>query len=614
MKIDLTSMAFGYSVADGRGTPNWATALGQGSEYKIEERSGSLPLLPGLIHKSVSLDTVKVKKGKGGKVFVGSDAESGVVLASLFSRVFVNGIFVPGGEFLLYIDKDSSSSHFGRLRLKYSPFATFETNGIPSTNEPCITKMAGVLGLDPSACWFVHDIDIQRQDELHFSAVVVDAKNSKHYGTIADLNREWSNLTPSPIAPTTKPAGMVPGFSSAVAGASLIYEDFFLKRFVAALLAKPFVILTGLSGSGKTKLAEAFAKWLATRFGDGDGSGGQYLLVPVGADWSNNEHLLGYPDALHPGAYVMPETEVLQFVLAAAAHKDDPYFLILDEMNLSHVERYFADFLSAMESSDRTIHLHGGKDASATDAESANDENPGTESPVAEAPNAENHEVPTSLKLPDNLFVIGTMNVDETTYMVSPKVLDRAQVLEFRVSHEDIESFLAGAPAVDMEKLKDAGGKPLGESFAAPFLTLARRRGVKPPWYLVRALNPMLLAAFDELSKLGAEFSFRSTAEIVAFAAFANECGLSIRETIDAAILQKLLPKVHGSRRKLESPLGALWNVCRKKGDKTSLPETREQFAASFYTGCCRLPWSGEKIARMYRQAVDNGFASFAEA
>ena len=131
---------------------------------------------------------------------------------------------------------------------------------------------------------------------------------------------------------------------------------------------------------------------------------------------------------------------------------------------------------------------------------------------------------------------------------------------------------------------------------------------------MAKVLKSNLLAAFDELSKLGAEFAFRSTAEIVSFAAFARKARLSVREIIDAAILQKLLPRVHGSRRKLEKPLEALWGVCRKPGDMTELLATREEFAADFYAAHCRFPWSGEKIARMYRQAVDNGFASFAEA
>ena len=77
-------------------------------------------------------------------------------------------------------------------------------------------------------------------------------------------------------------------------------------------------------------------------------------MIPVGADWTNREPLLGYPNALNVGEYIRPESGALDLILNAQADSKNPYFLILDEMNMSHVERYFADFLSAMESVNAT--------------------------------------------------------------------------------------------------------------------------------------------------------------------------------------------------------------------------------------------------------------------
>ena len=85
--------------------------------------------------------------------------------------------------------------------------------------------------------------------------------------------------------------------------------------------------------------------------------------MAVGADWTSNENLLGYPDALQPGKYRRPDNGALDIILAAKSDSKRPYFLILDEMNLSHVERYFADFLSAMESGE-PVHLHDETDDS----------------------------------------------------------------------------------------------------------------------------------------------------------------------------------------------------------------------------------------------------------
>ncbi len=129
-------------------------------------------------------------------------------------------------------------------------------------------------------------------------------------------------------------------------------------------------------------------------------------IVPVRPDWTDHRGLLGYQNALD-GEYVA--TRALRFLLEArdeelaarhAGRAPRPFFLVLDEMNLAHVEHYFADFLSAMESGEE-LSLHDGAD----------------------------DDVPARLPIPGNLFVVGTVNMDETTYQFSPKVLDRAFTL-----------------------------------------------------------------------------------------------------------------------------------------------------------------------------------------
>ncbi len=164
-----------------------------------------------------------------------------------------------------------------------------------------------------------------------------------------------------------------------------------LARYISALLTKRFVLLAGLSGSGKTKLAMLVAKWLSE-------NDDQMAVVAVGADWTSNESVLGYRDALNAERYCSPSNGALDILIRANLDPERPYFLIMDEMNLSHVERYFADLLSSFESGE-PIALHS--------ADSMIDG------------------VPPRLSVPRNLFIVGTVNVDETTYMFSPKVLDR---------------------------------------------------------------------------------------------------------------------------------------------------------------------------------------------
>ena len=139
-------------------------------------------------------------------------------------------------------------------------------------------------------------------------------------------------------------------FANAVAESGLTFapDSTLVRAFLGGLLAKPFAILTGLSGSGKTQLAMRFGDWLGR---DTDGRP-RYLVVPVRPDWTGPEALLGYEDALRSAEAKVPVwfvPEALQLILRAVDDPTVPYLLVLDEMNLAHVERYFADFLSGAD-------------------------------------------------------------------------------------------------------------------------------------------------------------------------------------------------------------------------------------------------------------------------
>ena len=347
-------------------------------------------------------------------------------------------------------------------------------------------------------------------------------------------------------------------------------------RFIASLLAKPFIILTGLTGSGKTKLAEAFSLWIS------ENSNTQIRMIPVGADWTNREPLLGYPNALEQGKYVRPDNRVLDLILQANADQKHPYFLILDEMNMSHVERYFSDFLSAMESSEREIPLH--PDTTIW-KNTEGDWNDG---------------VPPKIALPKNLFIIGTVNVDETTYMFSPKVLDRAQVIEFRITKDDMYSFLENPSSINMENLRG-----MGASMGYDFVKKAQMQHNTSS----ESLKETMLPFFDELQKVGAEFGYRTVFEISRFVSICKELPenqLTEDEIIDAAIMQKFLPKIHGSRNKIEKILRLLAQLCLFDISK----EPFMQIDASEI----KYPISYEKIERMHRRVITDGFTSYAEA
>ncbi len=391
---------------------------------------------------------------------------------------------------------------------------------------------------------------------------------------------------------------LVEEFERGLATCPLKASRISVTRVVSSLLAKRFLIFTGLAGSGKTKLAQAFARWI-TESTDDD-TDRRIAVVPVGADWTGNENILGYPNGLKDSEYVSKAS--LDLILHAMAHRAEPHFLILDEMNLSHVERYFADILSVIESDER-IQLHRDTDRKAN-----------------------GKSIPAQVELPRNLFIVGTVNVDETTYMFSPKVLDRANVIEFRMGESELEAFLGDPSNPDLSKVDGTGYAGFGQAFVDAAVGPA---GV--PEDAKVAFDSEMLLFFKVLQAHGAEFGYRVAYEAARFVYFYKllgnhpNDGSYVAGAFDCVIVQKLLPKLHGSRAKLGPLLKSLWFLCvnniaergaesleaaldsARSTDKTSEPST-EFLAGPFY------PLSAEKISRMWRLLRDNGFASFAEA
>lgn len=319
-------------------------------------------------------------------------------------------------------------------------------------------------------------------------------------------------------------------FSSSVLPAE--FKTDFSRRYITSLLAKPFVILTGNSGTGKTRISKRFAKYLEVLDEDGEPN---WLLVPVGADWTDNTKVLGFFNPIADGGKgAYEETGILRLIERANANPEVPYFLILDEMNLSHVERYFSDFLSHMETigEDNLIVLDGYGDGGAG-----------------------------KLPYPQNLFVVGTVNIDETTYMFSPKVLDRANVIEFKPSKAEVLAwFKAIGDAPDV-----ATASP---GIPQAFLRLAKdiREGAD---YISEddacAIIDKFGELYEELEKCGYEFAFRTVREVRMYVNAAHELdgeNYELKRSIDEQIVQKVLPKLHGNKREIGTLLESLEAIC----------------------------------------------------
>lgn len=321
------------------------------------------------------------------------------------------------------------------------------------------------------------------------------------------------------------------------------------------------------------------------------------LFLPVRPDWRDSKSLLGY---YNPLTETYEWTPFLRLLLdASRSYRDGDglaWFVVLDEMNLAHVEYYFADLLSVLES---------GRDADGWTRESLRLQYPDSATDVP----------PRELRLPPNLYVVGTVNIDETTHAFSPKVLDRAFSIEL------VEVDFSGYPpsaASTGTTMSDDDRRALLTSFTrnARFPRVDKR---EIAGYVER--HPEVRDHLQTLNTLlrpySMHFGYRVFDEIVAFLAIAEEnrmfdalAGAGQFPAFDAAVLMKVLPKFHGSRSKLEEPLTSILAWCLSPASPNlmavqSLGITPSQGLS--YT----LPRTAERVTRMLRELQIEGFTAF---
>lgn len=305
----------------------------------------------------------------------------------------------------------------------------------------------------------------------------------------------------------------------------------------------------------------------------------KYKIVPVGANWTDNSNILGYYNAI---TEQYQSTPAYDLIYEANSDEYNPYFLILDEMNLSHVERYFADFLSAIESKE-VIPLYGGSQI--------------------------------TLSLPDNLFIVGTVNVDETTYMFSPKVLDRANTIEFETlsvfdyinSNLDDDDFNG-----DIDYLQS----PLTDSDISNLNIVDLKEIISniesPDGNLLEVLTSELDSFQYVLKSTGFDFGFRVINEILRFMVVAWRYENSPdywdnwERYFDAQIKQKILPKLHGSQKAIGNVLNDLFNLCLIDWDNNEQAKLFDIDETN-----CKYYTSALKLQNMSKVLSDQRYVSF---
>ena len=357
-------------------------------------------------------------------------------------------------------------------------------------------------------------------------------------------------------------------------------------KVVTALRTKPFLLLAGISGTGKSQKVQELAYMTCPEGELRNENGtvpGNYCLVEVKSNWHDSTELLGYYSALS-GRYEL--TDFIRFVYKAIKNETVPFFLCLDEMNLAPVEQYFAEYLSVLETRKNV----GGKIQTqpllkkevfancALYKKETEESNPHMTSDgtlqVSKALYSEKDaEIISYLKdnglsLPDNLFVIGTVNMDDTTHQFSRKVIDRAFTIE--MNGGNMADMFNDESKLLLEYRNEDDVVPLATfrpKFVRAYEVLDDVRYAKYA-ETIKTKIPELLGNSDGtadedsingvLNNTPFRVSYRVQNELVLYlsvlieqAGYPEEIDSLIGEAVLAILLEKVLPRVQGEQKQL---------------------------------------------------------------
>lgn len=357
------------------------------------------------------------------------------------------------------------------------------------------------------------------------------------------------------------------------------------KEYLTALRTKPFMLLAGISGTGKSRIVRKLAQatvteelqkaegYKGTNFANDRWtlhSPANFELIQVKPNWHNSMDVIGYLSNIPSPHYVF--TPFIEFIVKAWQHPEVPFFLCLDEMNLAPVEEYFAEFLSAIESRSfegreymtdpiiKPFNSFGSiKDDNDGDI-SIGDMMIDTLLPKVKASNTNSeilkikeHFKTKGLTLPKNLIVIGTVNMDETTFSFSRKVLDRAMSVE--MNEVNYDSFLTDTTDDDLKAIV----KAFEENDDADLNVLLVDRHIEAR-EIIDELGDDARFVIDYLKRINAllegtpfKLGYRAANEALIYLQASYEFGQTNRiAALDNFTLMKILSRIEGDETKLK--------------------------------------------------------------
>lgn len=365
-----------------------------------------------------------------------------------------------------------------------------------------------------------------------------------------------------------------------IAAKGFIFDEGLVENYYLSLKSKPFVILAGTSGTGKTRLVRLFAEAIGAT-----SDNGRYKLVSVRPDWSDSSDLFGHVnlnDRFIPGA-------IIDFVKKAELDDGNPYFLCLDEMNLARVEYYLSDILSIIETREY-------KDGRVVTDPLINENYYGADSNARGKYGV--------VRIPENLYIIGTVNMDETTFPFSRKVLDRANTIEFSTVE-----LLANFDSTQGDAKTVYADNAFMKADYVFFNQCAEEKDfVEEVCIELQDVNKIL-------EKANAHVGYRVRDEIV-FYMFNNKKAdnlLSRDEAFDHEIMQKILPRIQGSSASVKTMLCELFKHCAGdyEGYQTESDDVSSKMMKAAQKENCKYKESAKKIAFMVRRFEEDGFTAY---
>lgn len=388
---------------------------------------------------------------------------------------------------------------------------------------------------------------------------------------VADPRSYLPQQSSGPRHVPSQASGRIGQVCEYIEASGFTFEPWQVATFVTALQTKPFLILAGISGTGKTKLPQLVA----------EATGAEVVIVPVRPDWTDSSDLLGYERL---GGDFVPG-HLLTLCERAIRENGTQFFFVLDEMNVARVEYYFAEVLSVMENrrwTDQGTAVSPPLNLLAPDL-SAN----------------EHGEINWSaVYLPPNVSIIGTVNMDETTHGFSRKVLDRAFVLE--LSEVDLSIYGTTATSLPAPTTWKAS------EWSPAHLRLADVPSVESNAAIVDAVNA-LIRANESLQRAQLQVGFRVRDEVALFclnAAGSADHFVTRDETViaplDLCLSMKVLPRLQGGGALLRNVLQDLevWTSSSLKDDTDS--ETPSGF-----------PRTHDRVRLMQERLDQTGFTSY---